>query len=110
LSILRRYFNREIGATEFTLHAFDAGLQILDSRDEPLHLQNLGRAEFHADVASLAVPLDDLDRWQLLFHLLTLLVVEYALPAQNRATITRKETGFKKKPFEIAVNTIMKHN
>jgi len=59
----------KIGATEFALHALYAGLQVLDSSDETLHLQDLGRAEFHADVASLAVLLDNFDSRKRFFHL-----------------------------------------
>ena len=69
--MLSRNFDREIGTTEFALHAFDACFQILYCSHKALHLQNLGRTELHTDVAPFTVLLDNLDRRKFFFHQLS---------------------------------------
>jgi hypothetical protein len=49
----------EIGTTQFALIACDACLRIGDLYDKPVHRENIRGAEFNADAAPLAVPLDD---------------------------------------------------
>jgi hypothetical protein len=66
-------FNCKVGTPEFALHAFDTGLQVFDSRDKALHLQDLSRAKLYTDMTSLAVLLDNLDFWQFFLHLARLL-------------------------------------
>jgi hypothetical protein len=51
----------EIGTTQFALVAGDACLRIGDLYDETVHRENVRGAEFNANAAPLAVPLDDLN-------------------------------------------------
>ena len=67
-------FDSEVRATELALHALDTGFKVLDRSDETLHLKHLRGTELHADVAALAVLLDNLDSRKFLFHLLSPLV------------------------------------
>jgi len=48
-------FNCEVGATQFTLHTFYAGLQILDSNTKAFQLKNLLWAKLYADIAPFTV-------------------------------------------------------
>jgi hypothetical protein len=64
-------FDSEVGAAQFALHTLDTGIQVLDRSHKTLHLQNLGRTEFHTNVATLAVLLDNFDRRKFLFHLVS---------------------------------------
>ncbi len=72
--MLSRNFDSEIRATEFALHALDTGFEVLDSNHESFHLKHLLGTEFHTDVATLAVLLDNLDSRKFVFHLLSPLV------------------------------------
>jgi hypothetical protein len=60
-------FDGKVRTTQLALHALDALFQILDRNDKTLHFQNLGRAELHTNMAALAILLNDLNSWQLLF-------------------------------------------
>jgi hypothetical protein len=68
-------FDSEVGAAQFALHTFDTGFKVFDRNYEALHFQYLLGAELYTNVATLAVLLDNLDRRQLVFHLLSPLVI-----------------------------------
>ena len=51
----------EIRAKQLTLHALDAIFRSWNCNQEDVHLQDILRAEFDADTATLAVTLDDFE-------------------------------------------------
>jgi hypothetical protein len=51
----------EVWAQQFTLHALDAIFRPWGCDQEDIHLQDILRAEFDADTAAFAVPLDDFE-------------------------------------------------
>ena len=51
----------EVRAKQFTLHALDAIFWPWNCDQEDVHLQDILRAEFDADTATLAVTLDDFE-------------------------------------------------
>ena len=67
-------FDSEIRAAELALHALDTGLEVLYRNDKAFHFKHLLGTELHTDVATLAVPLDNLDSRKFVFHLLSPLV------------------------------------
>jgi hypothetical protein len=51
----------EVRAKQFALHALDAVLRSWNCDQEDVHLEDILRAEFDADTATLAVTLDDFE-------------------------------------------------
>ena len=51
----------EVRAKQFALHALDAIFRPWNCYQEDVHLQDILRAEFDADTATLAVTLDDFE-------------------------------------------------
>jgi len=51
----------KVRAKQLALHALDAVFRPWDCNQEDVHLQDILRAEFDADTATLAVTLDDFE-------------------------------------------------